>query len=89
MDFNWIKTIFKKKQPVNNSVDIATIDTSFIHIPKFNELSKTDQDKVLDYYHKLNLDNYDMLVKYSDDIRAKYDIDKEILHLTLTRYNEA
>ncbi len=88
MDFNWIKTIFKKKQPINNSVDIATIDTSFIHIPKFNELSKTDQDKVLDYYHKLNLDNYDMLVKYSDDIREKYDIDKEILHLTLTRYNE-
>ena len=88
MDFNWIKTIFKKKQPINNSVDITTIDTSFIHIPKFSELSKTDQDKVLDYYHKLNLDNYDILVKYSDDIREKYDIDKELLHLTLTRYNE-
>ncbi len=72
MDFSWIKRLFKIKSTTNNSdVGISTIDTSFINVPKLSDLSKENQDKVMEYFNEINYDNYETIVKYSDDLLGK------------------
>ena len=88
MKFNWIKRFFNKPIKTSNSVDVATIDTSFIHAPKFSELPKKEQDRVLKYYHELDFNNYESLLKFSDGLSNKYSYYQEILQSTLNRYNK-
>ena len=75
MNFGWIKRFFKKKNLSNtNTSDLATIDTSFIRIPKLSELSDEnvnyDADKcgltivhVLEEIDKLNNSKRKVLLK--------------------------
>lgn len=88
MNFNWIKRFFKKPIKTSKSVDVATIDTSFIRAPKFSELPKREQDRVLKYYHELDFNNYESLLKFSDGLSNKYSYYQELLQSTLNRYNK-
>ena len=72
MNFSWIKRLFKIKSSTNGSdVGISTIDTSFIKVPKLSDLSKDNQDKVMEYFNEIKYDNYSTIVKYSDSLLEK------------------
>ena len=78
MDFSWIKRLFKIKSTTNVSdVGISTIDTSFIKVPRLSDLSKENQDKVMEYFNEIKYDNYETIVKYSDSLleRSNREID--------------
>ena len=89
MDFGWLKRIFKKKNLSNvNTSDLATIDTSFIRVPKLSKLSKEEKEKVLDFYNKLISDDDINLVKYSNDLLEKANTEREMLLRAMSRYEE-
>ena len=88
MNFNWLKNLFKKNKFESNTSDISTIDTSFIRVPKLSELNKESKKIVLSYLDKLNSNNYENLVKYSDDLLKQANIEREVLLRTMNRYDE-
>ena len=89
MDFGWLKRLFKKKNLSNgNTSDLATIDTSFIRVPKLSKLSKEEKEKVLDFYNKLISDDDINLVKYSNDLLEKANTEREMLLRAMSRYEE-
>ena len=88
MDFSWIKKLFKKNEPRITTSDIATIDTSFIRVPKLSKLSKEEQEIVLEFYNKLVAGSDEDLVKYSNDLLDKANIEREILVRAMSRYDE-
>lgn len=72
MDFSWIKRLFKIKSSTNGSdTGISTIDTSFIKVPNLSDLSKENQDKVMEYFNEIKYDSYETIVKYSDSLLKK------------------
>ena len=87
MKINWLRKILnsRKKQ---TSTDVAKINTSLTYIPKLNELDKKSKDIVLNYYKKINVYNYESLVKFSYDLVKKVDVERDVLINTMTRYRE-
>ena len=80
MKFNLFKRLFKKENKTQNeSSAVATLDTSLIKVPKFSELNDESKEKVLSLLSGLNYDNYESLLKYSDDLLTKSDNEREIL----------
>ena len=86
MDFSWIRNIFKRK--TNKNVNIATIDTTLTYIRELNQLSHKEKKKVLEYFNKVNFNNYQDLVKYSDDLSNLYILEQDVLEHTINRYNK-
>ena len=72
MNFGWIKNHFKKKNLSNiNTGEISTIDTSFICVPKLSELSDESKLLVKKYLQELKYDDYESVLKYSDELLNK------------------
>ena len=89
MKFNLFKRLFKKENKTQNeSSAVATLDTSLIKVPKFSELNDESKEKVLSLLSGLNYDNYESLLKYSDDLLTKSDNEREILINTMDRYEK-
>ena len=88
MDFGWLRKLLKKNNSNNTTSNLATIDTSFIRVPKLSKLSKKDQEKVLDFYNKLVSGCDEDLVKYSNDLLERANNERELLVRTMTRYDE-
>ena len=89
MNFGWLKRILKQKNLSNaNTSDLATIDTSFIRIPKLSKLSKEEKEKVLYFYNKLLSDDDINLVKYSNDLLERANTEREMLLRAMSRYEE-
>lgn len=89
MDFGWLKRIFKKNNLSNtNTSDLATIDTSFIRAPKLSKLSKSEKERVLEFYNKLKSGSDIDLVKYSNDLLEKANTEREMLLRAMSRYEE-
>ena len=87
MKFNLFKRLFKKENKTQNETSaVATLDTSLIKVPKFSELNDESKEKVLSLLSGLNYDNYESLLKYSDDLLTKSDNEREILINTMDRY---
>ena len=89
MKFNLFKRLFKKNNKTQNETSaVATLDTSLIKVPKFSELNDESKEKVLSLLSGLNYDNYESLLKYSDDLLTKSDNEREILINTMDRYEK-
>ena len=89
MKFNLFKRLFKKENKTQNETSaVATLDTSLIKVPKFSELNDESKEKVLSLLSGLNYDNYESLLKYSDDLLTKSDNEREILINTMDRYEK-
>ena len=88
MNFGWLRKLLKKNNSNNTTSNLATIDTSFIRVPKLSKLSKKDQEKVLDFYNKLVSGCDEDLVKYSNDLLERANNERELLVRTMTRYDE-
>lgn len=88
MNLSIIKNLFKRKKTKIENVDIATIDTSFIDVPKLEEFSKEEQEVILDYFNKLSLNNYEDLIKFSSDLASQYSLEQELFQHTMERYNK-
>ncbi len=87
MEFNFFKRIFKRNiDEQNKTSDVATIDTSFIRVPKLSQLSKENKEKVLERFRELNLENYESILKFSDDLIDPINKERIILSKTLERY---
>ena len=72
MNFNWIKKLFKiNSNNKGDSFGISTIDTSFIKVPKLSDLSKENQDKVMEYFNEIKYENYETIIKYGDSLLEK------------------
>lgn len=86
--FGWIKKIFTKKSILNNNTSgIATIDTSFVYVPKYEELSEDEKECALeDLKILMNDDSYETLLKYSNDLVDISNRERFILSKTLERY---
>ena len=87
MKENWLKKIFHRKKK-SSSTDVAKINNSLTYIPKMSELDKESKQIVTDYYNKLNVYNYESLVKFSYDLVKKVDVERDVLINTMTRYRE-
>lgn len=88
MGFGFLSKIFKNNQHKPNTSEIATIDTSFLHISKFKDLSEEEQKIVLNNLERLKLENYEDLVKYSDELVEKANLERELLLRAMMRYEE-
>lgn len=87
MKENWLKKIFRRRKKTS-STDVAKINNSLTYIPKMNELDKKSKQIISDYYNKLNVYNYESLVKFSYDLVKKVDVERDVLINTMTRYRE-
>ena len=89
MSLNWIKNLFKHNNLAKNDNNaISIIDTDFIQIPNIKELSKRDQGKVIKYIDEINYDNYETIVKYSNDLLLKSNDEIAILNYLFDKYNK-
>lgn len=80
MNFNWLKRLFKIKTSTNNNdVGISTIDTSFIKVPRLSDLSKENQDKVMEYFNEIKYENYETIVKYGESLLEKSNQETDFL----------
>ena len=87
MKINWLRKILnsRKKQ---TSTDVAKINTSLTYIPKIEELDNESKNIVLNYYEKLNVYNYESLVKFSYDLVKKVDQERDMLIDSMSKYHE-
>ena len=84
MIISWIKTLFKKKNLDNTTTsDISIIDTSFIRVLKLSELSYEDRLLVKQYIKELKYDDYESVLKYSDDLLNKSNSEIEFFMINL------
>ena len=64
-----IKKLFKiKKEVEETTTTISLYDVSDIIVPRFNELSKYNQDKVIKYQQEINIKNQENIIQYNQDI---------------------
>ena len=80
---------FKVKKEVSEEHDIVTLDNKVIYLPNYQELSKEDKIKVDSYMQEININNFDTLINYSNELRNK---SKDItniyfLHIRIYFYN--
>ena len=84
MIIGWIKNLFKKKNLTNTTASgISTIDTSFIRVPKLSELSSEDRQLVKQYIQELKYDDYESVLKYSDELLNKSNNEIEFFMVNL------
>ena len=84
MIISWIKTLFKKKNlDYTTTSDISIIDTSFIRVPKLSELSSEDRQLVKQYIQELKYDDYESVLKYSDELLNKSNNEIEFFMVNL------
>ena len=76
--FERLKKLLKNK-PVINETNLARIDTDLVFIPSFKELTKEDQEKVLNYIKEININDLDSLVNYAKELSEEANFDTEIL----------
>ena len=71
---------FKVKKEVSEEHDIVTLDNKVIYLPNYQELSKEDKIKVDSYMQEININNFDTLINYSNELRNK---SKDITNLLI------
>ncbi len=88
MGISWFKKLFKRnKKKETTTSEVATLDTSLLKVPKFNQLNDEAKKEVLELFRGINYDNYDSILKYSETILNKSNIELEILIKTMSRYD--
>ena len=75
MNFGWIKKLFNKQK----NTGISTIDTSFVVVPKLSELSENNKKIVKSYIKNIDIKNYESILKYSESLVEKNNVNKELL----------
>lgn len=92
MNFRWIKNLFinqnQNVQKINETNILSIYDTSHIKIPTIKALSKENQEKVLQYLNEIKYDDFQTIVKYSDDLLNKSTDEASIISKVFERYNE-
>jgi len=77
--------------------DLLGIDTSLVFVPKYKDLSEEEKQAVDEYYEalielekdkSLSSEKYKSIVKYSDDIRKKSDVNTAVLMHLLSRLTD-
>ena len=86
MNFEWLKKLLKKKNLSNtNTSDISIIDTSFISVPNLSELSDENRLLVEKYLQELKYNDYESILKYSDDLLNKSNKEIEFFMVSLNQ----
>ncbi len=71
---------FKSKKIVSEEHDIITFDNKIIYLTNYQELTGEDKIKVDNYKEKININNFDTLIKYTNELRDK---SKDITNLLI------
>ena len=71
MNFGWLNFMKKRKIINKNTSEIATIDTSFIRVTNLSELNCESVIELNKILSKLDYNNYESIVKYSNELLNK------------------
>ena len=84
MKFEWFKNLFHK-----NRKSLAVFGKENVHIYTFEELSPENQQHVLESLSELNIDNYVSILKYSEDVANKSNINIGVLYKIGSELNDS
>ena len=62
---------FKGRKIVSEEHDIVTFDNKTIYLTNYQELTGEDKIKVDNYKEKININNFDTLIKYTNELKVK------------------
>ena len=71
---------FKGRKIVSEEHDIVTFDNKTIYLTNYQELTGEDKIKVDNYKEEININNFDTLIKYTNELRNK---SKDITNLLI------
>lgn len=81
MILKWLKNILTKKEKKG----ISKINTDFVNIPKYSELSEYYKKIVKSYINEISLDNYETVIKYSELLSNKNNQDIMFLYNKISK----
>ncbi|MBQ9854291.1 MAG: hypothetical protein IJO57_04600 [Bacilli bacterium] len=73
-----LKKLLKKELTINET-SISKFNTDLLFIPKFEELSKDNQDKVLEYLKEVNIKDLESIFNYAKNLNEEANFNSEFL----------
>lgn len=73
-----LKKLLKKELTINET-SISKFNTDLLFIPKFEELSKYNQDKVLEYLKEVNFKDLESIFNYAKNLNEEANFNSEFL----------
>jgi hypothetical protein len=75
MIFDWLKNIFQK----NKNVGLAKLNTTSFRVLRLSKLNGKNKERALSFLKEINVDNYESVLKYSEELKDKTNQDIDLL----------
>lgn len=75
MNFDWLKNIFQK----NKNVGLAKLNTASFRVLRLSKLNGKNKERALSFLKEINVDNYESVLKYSEELKDKTNQDIDLL----------
>ena len=75
MNFNWFKKLFKR----NENIGLTELNTTNFHVLRLGKLNGQNKERAISFLKEINIDNYESVLKYSEELKDKTNQDIDLL----------